>query len=96
MPAGDFAPLVGLTATTLYGWRRRFQEDGPAGLMDRPRGPGKGSKLPDLTRRTILMLKGANPDWGTERISAMLERGPALPASPGAVARVLSEAGYEL
>jgi transposase InsO family protein len=29
-------------------------------------------------------------------ISDMLVRGPALPASPGAVARVLHEAGYEL
>jgi transposase InsO family protein len=96
LPAGDFAPLVGLSKHTLYGWKHRFDEEGPSGLMDRPRGPGKGSKLPDLTRRTILMLKGANPDWGTERISAMLERGPALPASPGAVARVLAEAGYEL
>ena len=42
------------------------------------------------------MLKQAHPDWGCERISDMLVRGPALPASPNAVARVLREAGYEL
>ncbi len=36
------------------------------------------------------------PDWGCEKISALLLRGPALPASPQAVARVLHEAGYEL
>jgi transposase InsO family protein len=41
------------------------------------------------------MIKQANPDYGCERISAMLLRGPALPASPGAVGRVLKEAGYE-
>ena len=41
------------------------------------------------------MLKQAHPDWGCERISDMLLRGPALPASPNAVARVLKEAGYE-
>src|SRR5262249_18519126 len=35
------------------------------------------------------------PDWGCEKISSMLLRGPALPASPQAVARVLHEAGYE-
>jgi hypothetical protein len=64
--------------------------------MDKPRGGPEGSRLPDLTKRTILMLKQSNPDWGVERISAMLLRGPALPASPGAVARVLHEAGYEL
>jgi transposase InsO family protein len=52
--------------------------------------------LPEVTKRTILMLKQDNPEWGCERISSMLLRGPALPASPQAVARVLHEAGYEL
>ena len=42
------------------------------------------------------MLKAANPDWGCQRISDMLLRGPALPASAAAVARVLHEAGYAL
>jgi transposase InsO family protein len=96
LPAGDFAAMVGLTKHTLYNWKRRFDEDGPAGLMDRPRGGPKGSRLHELTKRTILMLKQANPDWGCQRISDMLVRGPALPASPAAVSRVLVEAGYEL
>jgi transposase InsO family protein len=81
---------------TLYAWKKKFDSAGPAGLMDRPRGAPRGSRLPDLTRRTILMLKQANPDWGCQRISDMLLRGPALPASASAVAQVLHEAGYEL
>ena len=52
--------------------------------------------MADLTKRTILMLKTSNPEWGCQRISDMLTRGPALPASPSAVAQVLHEAGYEL
>ena len=40
------------------------------------------------------MLKSSHPEWGCERISDMLRRGPALPASPSAVARVLKEEGY--
>jgi transposase InsO family protein len=96
LPASDFSTLVGLPTYTLRSWKKRFEEEGPAGLMDRPRGGRKGSKLPDLTKRTILMLKESNPDWGCQRISDMLVRGPALPASPTAVARVLKEAGYEL
>ena len=96
LPAGDFAALVGLSKHTLYAWNQRFEAEGPGGLMDKPRGGPKGSKLPELTKRTILMLKQANPDWGCQRISDMLVRGPALPASPAAVARVLHEAGYEL
>jgi transposase InsO family protein len=96
LPAGDFAGLVGVSKHTLYAWKKRFDEEGPSGLMDRPRGAGPGSKLPDLTRRTILMLKESNPEWGCQRISDMLTRGPALPAIPSAVAKVLHDAGYQM
>lgn len=95
LPAADFGALIGLPKQTLYGWKRRFEALGPAGLEDRG---GKkmplGSKLPEVTKRTILMLKKANPEWGCQRISDVLYRGPGLPASAGAVARVLKEAGY--
>jgi transposase InsO family protein len=96
LPAADFAALIGLSKHTLYTWKKKFEQQGPAGLLDQPRGGPRGSKLPDLTRRSILMLKEANPSWGCQRISDMLARGPALPASASAVAQVLHEAGYEL
>jgi transposase InsO family protein len=96
LPAGDFAALVGLSKHTLYLWKKKFDTQGPAGLMDQPRGAPPGSRLPELTQRTIVMLKQAHPDWGCQKISDMLLRGPALPASASAVARVLHEAGYEL
>ncbi len=96
LPAADFAALVGISKHTLYSWKKRFDQHGPAGLLDQPRGTPRGSRLPDLTQRTILMLKRANPDWGCQRIADALLRGPALPASPAAVARVLHEAGYQL
>src|SRR5688572_24361420 len=89
LPAADFAPLVGLSRHTLYSWKKRFQQHGPAGLLDQPQGAPQGSKLPELTRRAILLLKQSHPDWGCQKISDMLVRGPALPACPSAVARVL-------
>jgi transposase len=92
LPARDFGALVNISRHTLYAWKRRFQELGPAGLMDQPRGVKKGSKLPELTRRTIVMLKQAYPDWGCERISDMLVRGPALHRR--AVRRALVEHDY--
>lgn len=95
LPAAEFASIVGVSKHTLYVWKKRFEEMGPAGLMDQPRGGPEGSRLPETTKRAILMIKGANPEYGCRRISEMLLRGPALPASPGAVARVLKEAGYE-
>jgi transposase InsO family protein len=96
LPAGDFGAMVGLSKHTLHAWKKRFETEGPAGLMDRPRGGPRGSRLPELTRRTILMLKETNPEWGCQKISDMLLRGPALPASPSAVAKVLHEAGYKM
>jgi transposase InsO family protein len=96
LPAGDFAALVGLSKHTLYSWKKRFDQSGPGGLMDQTRGGPKGSRVHELTKRTILMLKQANPEWGCQRISDMLLRGPALPASAAAVARVLHEAGYQV
>jgi transposase InsO family protein len=95
LPAADFAALVGVSKHTLYGWKHKFDAQGPAGLMDQPRGGPAGSRLPDLTKRAILLLKQANPEFGCQKISDLLLRGPALPASPAAVARVLHEAGYE-
>ncbi len=89
LPAGDFAPLVGLSKPTLFAWKKRFEELGPAGLLEPHKGARSGSRLPELTRRTILLLKQSHPDWGCERISQMLLRGPALPASPSAVTRAL-------
>jgi transposase InsO family protein len=96
LPAKDFATLAGISKHTLYAWKQRFTQQGPAGLLEQQRGAREGSRLPDLTQRTILLLKQAHPDWGCERISQMLLRGPALPASPPAMAHVLREAGYEL
>jgi len=96
LPAGDFGAMVGVSKHTLYAWKKRFETEGPGGLADRPKGGARGSKLSDLTQRTILMLKQANPDWGCQRISDMLVRGPALPASPSAVAKVLHDAGYRM
>ena len=96
LPANDFAALVGLSKHTLYAWKKKFEQLGPAGLMEQPRGGPKGSRVHELTKRTILMLKQGNPEWGCQRISDMLLRGPALPASASAVARVLHEAGYQM
>jgi len=96
LPARDFGALVNISRHTLYSWKRRFEQEGPAGLAEKPRGRAKGSQLSEIAKRAILMLKQAHPDWGCERISDMLARGPALGASSGAISRVLHENGYQM
>ena len=85
LSAKDFAPLVGVKPSTLGRWKRAFETYGPEGLMDRPKGGPRGSRANEITKRTILMLKGQNPEYGCQRISDMLVRGPGLQASASAV-----------
>ena len=94
LPAGDYAPLVGVSRHTLYAWKAKFEEEGPAGLMPRPRGGPRGSRMPELAKRAILMMKKQHPDWGVDRISDLLLRTEALAASPAAIGKVLQEDGY--
>ena len=96
LPAADFAPLVGVSMHSLYKWKKLFEADGPAGLLESPRRKLRASALPEITRRSILMLKETNPDWGSQRISDMLARSDGLNASPSAILKVLKDAGYEL
>ncbi len=91
LSATDFAALVGVTPTTLYGWRKRFDAQGPAALLGHRKGTS-GSRLPEPTRRSILMMKDAHPDWGQDRLHDMLLRTNGLSASPSAIQRVLDEA----
>jgi len=94
LAASVFAGIVGVSQGTLVGWRSRFEADGPAGLDDRPRGAPRGSRLPEPTRRAILMLKETHPEWGLDRIHDVMLRSDGFRASPGAIKRVLMEEGY--
>ena len=53
LPGRDFAALVGVSRHNLYAWKKRFDQEGPAGLLDQPKGGPRGSRLPELTKRTI-------------------------------------------
>ena len=94
LPAGDFAPLVGLSMHTLRAWKARFAEFGPAGLDDKPQGRPAGSRLSEATKRAILLMKEQHPDWGQDRIAAVLLRSQGFSASATAIGRALEEAGF--
>lgn len=94
LPASDFAELAGLSPHSLYTWRKKFEAEGPAGLVGHKRGAPKGSRLPEPTKRAILLLKRSHPDWGRQRIHDELVRAEGLEASPGAIGKVLEGAGF--
>ena len=43
LPARDFAALVGVSKHTLYAWKKRFEELGPAGWWISPGGSSRGA-----------------------------------------------------
>ena len=95
LTAGAFGKIAGVSAHTLYAWKKRFEILGPAGLDEKRRGAPAGSRMPEATKRAILMMKRQHEEWGCDRIHDMLLRSEGFAASAGAVARVLREAGYE-
>jgi transposase len=97
LPARDFLALIGniVNKHTLYAWKRRFEAEGAAGPEDRVRRERRTTdRLTETTRRAIVMMKAAHPEWGVQRISDSLLRGPGLSASPTTVLNVLHEQGY--
>jgi transposase InsO family protein len=95
LSAGDFTRFVDVSPHQLYTWKRRFDRDGPAGLEPARVGRPKGSRLPEPTRRAILLMKETHPDWGIDRIHDMLLRTEGFQASATAISRLLKEEGYE-
>src|SRR5262245_25188583 len=59
--ATEFSSIVGFAPHTLYDWKKRFTQDGPAGLIDGKRGRRAGSRLAEATQRAILLLKAQHP-----------------------------------
>ena len=85
-------PELGIPATTIYEWIRRYQQYGEEGLKDHP-ACGGSSRLPKPVGEKIRALKRENPQHGVKRISQVLRRLFFLKASPETVRRHLKKAG---
>jgi len=81
-----------LSTWSLRRWIRRYQQQGEAGLSDRPRGSRK-EKLPAVVTQKALELKKQDPKRGSRRIAMLLKRLFLLPGSHETVRRRLSEQG---
>ena len=95
LSAGDFTQFVNVSPHQLYTWKRRFDREGPAGLEPARVGRPKGSRLPEPTRRAVLLMKETHPDWGIDRLHDMLVRTEGFRASATAISNLLKEEGYE-
>ena len=56
-----------------YKWRRRFDEAGPSGLVDRSRRPlSSPSQTPDAIRAAVLDARRLHPTWGAKKLLKVL------------------------
>ncbi|MFE0646854.1 helix-turn-helix domain-containing protein [Streptomyces sp. NPDC058877] len=92
---GEVAARYGTSRQTLHSWRRRFEQEGMPGLLDRSRRPRNSpTRLSAEVEAEICELRRRHPRWGARRISHKLSaRGPKPAPSRTTVHRVLSRNG---
>ncbi|MEU7631827.1 IS481 family transposase [Nocardia sp. NPDC049220] len=74
-PIGEVAARYGTTRQSIDSWRRRFKQEGMAGLVDRSRRPHTSpTKLDADIESLICQLRRDHPRWGARRISYELGR----------------------
>ena len=81
---------AGCARATLFRWRSRYETDGMAGLLDRPR-PGDRSDLPPALERAIVLVRLLSY-WNSHRIAAEFGR-RGIRLSHGAIDRLLARYG---
>ena len=90
----DLCAEYGISEKTGYKWKKRFEENGKAGLVDHSRAPLTSPKgLPEDTVIGLLRLKRAHPHWGPKKILAIYAKSHTNPPSLSSVNRVFRKAG---
>src|SRR5918992_2419381 len=100
VPGKEIAARVGCAEPTVVTWRRRYAEDGLAGLEDLPR-PGSPSPLPEALRDRVLELTLTAPPtqfgathWSSRLLAAALA-GEGTPISHATIARIWHRFGVQ-
>lgn len=86
----------GISEKTGYKWRKRFYEEGYAGLAEESRAPQEHPNAIDGdTAAEMIRLRLAHPTWGAKKILAIYHRlHPSLPLpSLSSVNRIIEKAG---
>ena len=85
----SIARYLRMDRSTVYRVRRRFEEEGQAGLEDKPGGHPRGVAKVDLRAMNEVRKMQENPELGAFRVHAALER-LGIHLSPRTVGRILA------
>ncbi|KWT63519.1 transposase [Streptomyces albus subsp. albus] len=68
-PIGEVAARYGTSRQSLHTWRRRFEQEGMSGLLNRSRRPRRSpSRTPADVEAAVCQLRRQHPRWGARRI----------------------------
>jgi transposase InsO family protein len=80
----------GISRASFYRYRRRYLEEGSAGLEPRSRRPrGSPGRIAAALEAEIVTLRKRHPRWGARRIHAQLERAGIEPPAVSTIHRAL-------
>jgi transposase InsO family protein len=81
----ELAKRLGVSRQTIYTFIKRWQNEGKAGLEDRSRRPHTSpTKTGATVERALLALKDQHPDYGPDKLVALLEEAGIRLAGPTA------------
>jgi transposase-like protein len=93
-PVGEVAIRYGTSRQSVHAWRRRFEQDGLTGLVDRSRRPvSSPNRLVAEVEAAICEMRRQYPRWGARRIAFELGRDGGRAPSRATVHRVLARNG---
>ncbi len=80
-----------ISRKTGYKWLRRYLDEGPSGLSDRPRTPRHSPvKTPASMEQAVLEIRDRHPAWGGRKIKRRLEeKGLIVVPSPSTITAIL-------
>jgi transposase len=98
---GQIATLARVSRPTLDLWRRRYREEGIAGLVDQDR-PGGPRQIPAQVRSTIVAMTQKSPPehlgishWSSREMAAHLKKDHGIDVSPNFVCELWREHGLK-
>jgi transposase InsO family protein len=92
----ELAEEFGVSRPTIYQWIHRFEEEGEAGLIDRPSIPGScPHRTSEAIAARIVDAKHDHPLWGPSKLIKVLRRADSTVAwpAPSTAGEILERAG---
>ena len=85
----------GVSPTTFYKWKKRYEKYGIEGLKDKSKRPHRVRKpqIEPEVEELIITIREKYPTWSKEKISSFLEKYLGIKISPSTIYRVLKRYG---